>query len=331
MLCEVAKDVVTQAPEVLDAVTSVVITTQRDTCVLLDKQGNVLRPAIIWADQRPLENPRSFRLKSKLALQATGMSKIAHILSDQCPAHWIQDHEPDIWAKTHKYMLLSGYLIYKLTGKFVDSVASQIGHIPFNYKKITWEKKGSIKRSVFQIEDEKLPELKFTGETFGAITKQTSADTGLKEGLKLIAGGSDKGCETLGVGCNDETIASVSLGSHATIQTTSDRYYEVHPFIPPFPAVVPYKYNPEIEVYRGYWMITWFKNEIGQKEVLEAKKKGVPPEDILVQELKEIPPGSDGLILMPYWGGGSENSGGKGGDYRIFRRAYESAYLPCHH
>lgn len=311
-LCEAAKDVIEQAPEIIAAVTSVVVTTQRDTCVLLDEMGNVLRPAVIWADQRPLENSRTFTLKSELALKATAMNKIAHILSDQCPAHWIQDHEPEIWAKTHKYMLLSGYLMYKLTGEFLDAVANQIGHIPFCYKRFRWEKKGSIKRSIFQIEDDKLMELKHTGETIGYITKQAAEETGLKEGLPIIAGGSDKGCETLGVGCNDNTVVSISLGSQASVQTTSERYYEVQPFIPPFPAVVPGKYNPEIQVYRGYWMITWFKSELGQKEEMEAIERGVPTEDILDEELRQISPGADGLILMPYWGAGLKSPEAKG-------------------
>lgn len=311
-LCEATKEIKQKSPLVLDAVTNMVVTTQRDTCVLLDKDGNVLRPAIIWTDERKLKNKRKFTLKSELALRATGMNNIAHILSNQCPAHWIQDHEPEIWEKTHKYLLLSGYLTYQLTGKFIDGVANQIGHIPFNYKKFEWEKKHSIKRSIFQIEDDKLVNLKFTGETLGNITKCAAEQTGLKKGLTIIAGGSDKGCETLGVGCNDNTVAAISLGSQASIQTTTPKYYEVIPFIPPFPAIKPNSYNPEIQVYRGYWMVTWFKEEFAHKEVFEANKRDVYPEVVLDEELHKIAPGSDGLVLLPYWGAGLKNPEAKG-------------------
>jgi sugar (pentulose or hexulose) kinase len=311
-LCEATIEIKKQAPQIVEAVTSMVVTTQRDTCVLLDKKGNVLRPAIIWADQRKLNHRRKFTTKAELALKATGMNKIAHILSDQCPAHWIQDHQPEIWAKTYKYLLLSGYLTYKLTGEFVDVVANQIGHIPFNYKGFEWEKKHAIKRSIFQIEDDKLVDLKFTGEKLGGMTEIAAKQTGLKQGLSVIAGGSDKGCETLGVGCNDDTVVAISLGSQASIQTTTDKYYELIPFIPPFPAVIPNKYNPEIQVYRGYWMVTWFKEEFAYKEVLEANKRDVFPEVVINEALNTVPPGSDGLVLLPYWGAGLKNPEAKG-------------------
>jgi len=311
-LCAVTKDAVKQKPEVFENVDSIVVTTQRDTCVLLDKDGNVLRPAIIWADQRPLKNKRSFPKKVEWALRFVGMNQIAHILSDQCPAHWIQDNEPEIWEKTYKYMLLSGFINYKLTGEFVDAIASQIGHIPFNYKGFKWEKKGALKREIFQIEDDKLIELKNTGEILGYLTNDAALATGLKKGLEIIAGGSDKGCETIGVGCNDNSIAAISLGSQASIQTTSSKYYETMPFVPPFPAVIPNKYNPEIQVYRGYWMVSWFKKEFAAKEAIEAERKGVVAEEILNQRIDSVPPGCDGLILTPYWGAGLKSPEAKG-------------------
>ena len=311
-LCKVTKDVLEKAPEIMNNVESVVVTTQRDTCVLMDKDGNVLRPAILWADQRPLKNKRKFPQWVEWSLRAVGMNKIAHILSDQCPAHWIQDNQSEIWDKTYKYMLLSGYMNYMLTGEFIDTIPNQIGHIPFKCKDFRWEKKGALKREIFQIEDEKLVDLKPAGEVLGYLAQEAAEATGLKQGLKIIAGGSDKGCETLGVGCNDNSVAAISLGSQASIQTTTAKYYEVTPFVAPFPAVVPNKYNPEIQVYRGYWMISWFKKEFAAKEAKKAKKKGVSPEEILNKRIDAVPPGCDGLVLTPYWGAGIKNPEAKG-------------------
>ena len=126
-------------------------------------------------------------------------------------------------------------------------------------------------------------------------------ETGIKEGTPLIATGSDKGCETLGSGVLSENAASLSFGTTATIQFATKRYVEPEVFLPAYPGVVKEYYNPEVQIYRGFWMISWFKQEFAQREVVEAKKLGIAPEIILNKMLAEVPPGSEGLILQPFW------------------------------
>ncbi|MFZ7131074.1 MAG: FGGY-family carbohydrate kinase [Eubacteriales bacterium] len=289
-------------PELFHQIAAVTITTQRDTCVLIDKEGNLLRPAILWLDQRKIAEPRPMNPVYQWGSSFIGMRKTIMNFNRGCHGHWIQEAEPEIWDKTYKYLLLSTYLIFKLTGRFIDTPSAQTGHMPFNYKKKTWEHPYGLKSNIFQIPKSKLYPLVHAGEMLGNITKRAHLQTGLLEGLPVIASGSDKACETLGVGCLQENVASVSLGSQATIETSTKRYFETTRFIPPFPAVVPDLYNPEINVYRGYWMISWFKKEFALEEILLSKEKNIPPEDLLNFRLEEIPPGSEGLILQPYWG-----------------------------
>ena len=90
--------------------------------------------------------------------------------------------------------------------------------------------------------------------------------TGLPEGMPLIAAAADKACEVIGAGCLAPHIACLSYGTTATINTTHQRYIEVIPLIPPYPSAVPGAYSLEIQVYRGYWMVSWFKREFGQPE-----------------------------------------------------------------
>jgi sugar (pentulose or hexulose) kinase len=71
--------------------------------------------------------------------------------------------------------------------------------------------------------------------------------------------------------------------------------------MPAYPSVIKGYYNPEVEIFRGYWMITWFKKEFGIEEVLKAKEMDVSPEELLDHRLSEIPAGSQGLLLQPYW------------------------------
>ncbi len=227
-------------------------------------------------------------------------------------SNWLRSNEPEIWEKTAKVLLLSGFLNHKLCGEFSDSVASQIGHIPFNYKKQEWAASAHRNSKMFPVESEKLPFLVAPGATIGVVTVRASEETGLPVGLPVIASGSDKGCETIGMGVLDESAVSLSFGTTATVQTTSCRYMEPIRFMPSYPAPIPGYYNPEVEIFRGYWMITWFKNQFAYEEVLEAEKAGLSPESILNKHLKNTAPGSYGLMLQPYWTAGLENPSVKG-------------------
>jgi sugar (pentulose or hexulose) kinase len=216
-------------------------------------------------------------------------------------SNWIIQNEPEIWKRTHKYLLLSGFINFRLTGNFVDSTACQIAHIPFDYKNQCWPSSMDFKWRVFGINRNMLPDLIPAGGVLGEISKKASKETGLPEGLVVIAGGSDKGCETLGTGCVDETSANISFGTTATIQTTTSKYIEPIKFLPPYPAIAKGTYNPEIEIFRGYWMISWFKKEFAEREMLEAAKKKIAPEVLLDKRLSEVPAGCQGLMLQPLW------------------------------
>ncbi|HQA08496.1 MAG TPA: FGGY-family carbohydrate kinase, partial [Syntrophomonadaceae bacterium] len=193
-----------------------------------------------------------------------------------------------------------------------DSVASQIGHIPFDYKRQCWCKSYDFKWRMFGIDQDKLYDLVKPGEIIAGVTAQAAAATGIKEGTPVIAAGSDKGCETLGVGCMNPACASMSFGTTATVQINTQRYLEPIQFMPAYPASIPGYYNPEIEIFRGYWMISWFKKEFGLREMMEAEQRGVPPEEVLDEKLADIPPGSQGLILQPFWTPGLKMPEAKG-------------------
>ena len=93
-------------------------------------------------------------------------------------------------------------------------------------------------------------------------------------------------------------------GTTATINTTHRRYIEVIPLVPPYPAAIPGAYSLEVNVYRGFWMVEWFKREFGGAEVARAELEGVEPEALFDELIATTPPGSMGLILQPYWSPG---------------------------
>lgn len=295
-----------------DKIAGVGITTQRDSMICLDEFGRPLRNAITWLDQRKARQeyyPRGLR---KLIYKLIGMEEAISKTQIDGKVNWIKQNQPDIWKKTHKYVQVSGFLHARLTNNFIDSTASQIGHIPFNYKKTAWAKERELSALLFPVEKEKLPGLIKPADIAGRITRQAANATGIPAGVPVIACGSDKGCETIGMGVINQSMASLSFGTTATVQTTSRRYFEPLRFMPAYPAPIPDHFNPEVEIFRGYWMISWFKNEFAHKEVDKAQKAGIAAEIVLDQFLTAIPAGSLGLMVQPYWSPGLKNPSAKG-------------------
>ncbi|MEN6410607.1 MAG: FGGY-family carbohydrate kinase, partial [Anaerolineaceae bacterium] len=170
-------------------------------------------------------------------------------------------------------------------------------------------KKWDWKWQALAITPDKLTELIPVGSPLGVITPAASEATGIPAGLTLIAAAADKACEVLGSGCITPDVAAISYGSSATINTTHQKYIEVIPLIPPYPAAEPNAYNLEIQIYRGYWMVNWFLNEFGQREQVLAAQQGVPPESLFDDLVRIVPPGSEGLVLQPFWSPGLKYPG----------------------
>lgn len=182
-----------------------------------------------------------------------------------------------------------------------DSTASIVGYVPYDFKNRRWKKKYDLVRPVFDMPDEMMCDLVQPGDVIGHLTRQAAEDLGLSTKLQLIATGTDKACEILGLGCVNRKRAAISFGTTATITFTTGNYLEPETFIPPYDSILPAHYTPEVEIFRGYWLISWFKKEFAQKEVTEAINLKVQPEEILNKKLKEIPAGCDGLVLQPYF------------------------------
>lgn len=293
-------------------VKAVAITTQRDTVINVDKHGKPLRPAIIWLDQRLADINKPMPWYWRVLFKLVGQSQAIEYFRKKAKANWIAQNQPDVWVNTYKFLLLSGYYTFKLTGEFKDSVGCTVGYLPFSYRKLSWASAMDWKWLTTPITREMLPDLVEPGKPLGSITKAASEQTGIPEGLPLIAAASDKACEVLGSGCIKPDVASLSYGTTATVNTNNRRYVEPMPFIPPYPSAIPKQHNCEVMIYRGFWMVSWFKREFGQREMVRAKELGVAPESLFDELVNEVPPGSMGLMLQPYWSPGIQNLEAKG-------------------
>ena len=199
-LCECCRELCARSNALLPDVIAMTITVIRDTVVCLDANNEPLRDIILWLDKRTVDPNGAMPAKNMMLFKVAGMEPTAKVVYAASVGNWIMRHEPEIWARTAKYVMLPTYLNYKLTGNLIDSASNQIGHIPFDYKNRRWMKPGSLTRCFCDVPNEKLCDLVPSGTVIGTVTDEVCALTGIPAGLPLISTGSDKGCETLGLG-----------------------------------------------------------------------------------------------------------------------------------
>ena len=289
----------------VERIAGVSLTCQRATMINLDKNGKPLRPAILWLDQRKAENGNRIPPLIGWGLKAINKHGIVENAVRECKSNWIQEHEPEIWDKTEKFLLLSGFLTHRLTGEYRDSSGNMVGYLPFDYKKQRWSKPHDMRWKLFPMDPSVLPTLVKPAELLGHVTSRACEETGIPKGLPVIAAGTDKACEVLGAGCLSPEVACLSYGTTATVNTANEKYVQVRAFTPTYPSALPGAYNTEVMVYRGFWLVSWFKEQFGLREMQIASKRNIAPEALFDELIENIPPGSMGLTLQPYWSPGT--------------------------
>lgn len=292
-------------PDYKDKLVGISLTCFRDSHVMCDENMQPVRPAILWLDQRLAKGKEKTPLYSRILFGLVGMTNTLLLNKKRTPAHWVKENEPEIWSKVKKYMTVSTYITYRLTGEYKDSVANYAGHFPTDFKhKRFYKSDRHFQGLIFGIKLKTLPKLTPIGGVIGEISKECSEFTSIPQGLKLFSIGSDKSCETLGLGCLTNDVAALSCGTASSIEVQTRKFHNPEPFLPAYPSVLKGHFNMDVQVYRGYWMLSWFSNQFAQKELLESKEKNIAVEQILNEKLDDVPAGCNGLILQPYWGPG---------------------------
>jgi sugar (pentulose or hexulose) kinase len=283
------------------SVAGVALTTQRVTLVVADADNVPLRPAIVWLDQRRTDGLPPVGGLWGLLFRLGGVRETVARFQADAEANWISRYEPAVWKRIRRFGVLSSWLTARLTGDWVDSTASQIGYLPFDFKNSRWASRWDWKWLVAPFERDWLPRLVPPAGRLGELTPDAAAHLGVAAGLPLLAAAGDKQCEALGAGAVQPEIAALSFGTTATIGTTHRRYLEAIPLVPPYPAAIPGAWLVELQVMRGFWMVEWFKREFGANEVARAGAMDIPPEALFDELLEASQPGSMGLVLQPYW------------------------------
>ena len=159
MLCKACNELWPKLDFPKSQIKAVALTTLRATMVNVDKEGKSLRPAFVWLDQRKQDQLDAMNPAWEILFTLARERDAVKYFRTQAEANWIKHQQPEIWNKTYKYLLLSGYHTFKLTDKFVDSVSSQVGYLPFDFKRQDWCRKRDWKWQALPIRPEMLPEL----------------------------------------------------------------------------------------------------------------------------------------------------------------------------
>lgn len=296
------------SPVAASNIAAVTLTTQRGTVICLDKDRQPLGPAILWLDQRMASVlPRLGSWQSLFWL--VGAAAIVERFQRRAPSNWLAEHQPQLWQQTAHYVLLSGYLTMQLTGELVDCSAAQVGYLPFDFKRQCWANRFSWKWQALSLKPAQLVPLKPPSSVLGKLTTVAAEALGLPAGIPLFAAAADKACEVLGSGGLTPDTGCISYGTTATISTANQQYVAPGRWLPAYPAAQPGFYNSEVMIYRGFWLVSWFKTQFGLQEQQEAAVLGIAPEQLFDELLKAVPPGSMGLMLQPYWSPGIREPG----------------------
>lgn len=292
-----------------ERVAGLALTTQRGTVVCALADGMPLRPAIVWPDQRLCSAPPPLGPVWATLFRAAGAGELLHQLQRQAEANWLAQHDAALWRGCERFGLLSSWLGQRLVGEWVDSVGSQVGYLPFDYRRQAWARTWDWKWRALAVRPSQLPRLVAPGTPLGTLTAEAATALGLPRGLPVIAAAADKACEVLGCGAFEPDTAHLSFGTAASINTTQPRYIEVQRLLPAYPAALPGAFNTEIHIQRGFWLVSWFKREFGQLEQALAEERGVSVESLFEDLLAAVPAGSMGLVLQPFWSPGLRDPG----------------------
>jgi xylulokinase len=264
------------------------LTGQMHGLVLLDENGDILRPAILWNDQRTgaqCDVIRS-RLGVNRLIQITGNDALTGFTAPKIL--WVQDEEPEVYGKIAHILLPKDYVRFKLTGEYAMDKAGGAGTILFDVRKRTWSPEVL---EALEIDPAWLPPTYEGTEITGVLSESAAEATGLAPGIPVMGGGGDQAAAAVGTGAVVEGIVSLSLGTSGVVFAAMDS-----PAIEPegrlhaFCHAVPGKWHLMGVMLSAAGSLRWHRDTFAS---------GVPFGDFVTQA-RQIPAGADGLIFLPY-------------------------------
>jgi xylulokinase len=268
--------------------------------VMLDRELKVIRPAILWNDQRTGEEAEYINTKlGDRIIEVTG--NIAHTGFTAPKLLWVKRHEPENFKRMRKFVLPKDYVGLKLTGEIAMDVNDASGTALFDVKQRKWAEELIAE---LELPLDVFPKVLESPEVRGEVTVEAAELTGLRKGVPVVAGAGDQGAAGVGAGVVEEGVVSVNIGTSGVVFTNSDAYrFDPKGRLHAFCHAVPGKWHLMGVMLSAGGSLRWFRDKLGQLERELADLLGVDPYDLLCREAEQVPPGSEGLIFLPYLAG----------------------------
>jgi len=273
------------------SIVGVGLTGQMHGLVLLDAHGEVLRPAILWNDQRAAAECDEMR-------ETLGLDRLVEITgNDAFPGFtapkllWVRQHEPEIYARVEQVLLPKDYVRFRLTSEYATDRAGAGGTLMLDLASRQWS---SELLDAFEIPEQWLPPTHEGSEVTGRISETAAESTGLAAGTPVVGGGGDQAAQAVGVGAVEPGVVALTLGTSGVVSASSD-----HPLteragrLHAFPHAVPDKWHVMGVMLSAAGSLRWYRDVVAPQVEFDA----------LLEETVGVEPGSEGLIFLPYLSG----------------------------
>ena len=264
------------------------LTGQMHGLVMLDDNDEVLRPAILWNDQRCANECDEIRaaLGKERLVQATGNDALTGFTAPKIL--WVRNHEPHVYERARHVLLPKDYIRYKLTSEYAMDKADGSGTLLFDLEKRDWS--GEV-LAALEIPRAWLPPAFEGPEITGRITSEAAAATGLPEGTLVVAGGGDQSAQAVGTGAIRPGVLAITLGTSGVVfAATETPLIESQGRLHAFCHAVPNRWHLMGVMLSAAGSLQWYRDALCPNISFEE----------LVNEAANVPAGSDGLLFLPY-------------------------------
>lgn len=267
--------------------------------VFLDKNHDVIRPAILWNDQRTAAEC------DEIESRAGGRKKLINMVANPALTGftapkilWLRNHEPRNYAKTKQILLPKDYVRFRLTGEFATEVSDASGTLLLDVKKRRWSKSLLDK---LEIDPALLPQVYESEDVSGTLTESIAKQLGLPAGVPVVGGGGDQAAGAVGNGIVRRGVISATLGTSGVVFAHSDEVQvdpegRVHTFC----HAVRGKWHVMGVVLSAGGSLQWYRNQLGEAEIKAAKRKKIDPYELITQQAAQAAAGCEGLYFLPY-------------------------------
>ncbi|GIL15358.1 MAG: xylulokinase [Chloroflexota bacterium] len=275
------------------------LTGQMHGLVLMDADGNVLRPCIMWNDQRTAKQCAEITERvggAKNLLRLIGNPVLPGFTAPKIL--WVRENEPQAYARAAHVLLPKDYLRYKLTGAYATEVSDASGTALLDVAKRNWS--DELLKAI-EIPRAWLPDVFESSVVSAKISADAANETGLLQGTPVVGGGGDQAAQAVGTGIVQEGIVSATLGTSGVVFASSDSYrLEPNGLLHAFCHAVPNKWHLMGVMLSAAGSFRWFRDALGAGEMREARSENLDVYDILTREAARVDAGCEGLIFLPY-------------------------------